>query len=79
VRARSGGRAGEQLGRGAAHAGKKKRRLLGLGGNLGQGKERARERERERVLGWARLLFFLSFPFSFPSYFLYSSNSNKSN
>jgi hypothetical protein len=36
--------------------------VLGLGGETwARGKKRAREGERERVLGWARLLFFLSF------------------
>jgi hypothetical protein len=71
----------EKVGRGSAHAGERKE-----GGGAGprgetwaRGEERAREGERERVLGWARLLFFLSFPFSFPSSFLYSTNSNKSN
>jgi hypothetical protein len=61
--------AGPAAGRGRPTRGGKRR---GESWATGEGEERGLGR-----LGWA--LFFFSFPFSFPSSFLYSTNSNKSN
>jgi hypothetical protein len=71
--ARAGLRCGlRELGLGAVHAGKGKKRGMGCQGEKGPAQGEG-EREQAGLRGWAAFSSFLFFPFSF----LYSNHSNK--